>query len=229
MLNSRGAEGLASQTELYTGKEFSKAFANPEDDPARPDILLIGDSISIGYTVDVRKKLKGRADVFRIPTNGKYAAFGVENLDQWLGKRKWDVIHFNWGLWDICYRNPESKNQGHRDKEKGSLTATPEQYRKSMDAIVARLKQTDAVLIWCTTTPVPEFEAGRKVGDEIRYNGIVEEIAIKHGIRINDLHSHALLKLPEVQKKKGDVHFTNEGYIYLAGKVAQEIAAVISE
>lgn len=217
-----GAEGLASNDELYTGKEYSKAFANPKDTDL-PNILLIGDSISIGYTIDVRKLLKGKADVFRIPTNGKFAAHGAQNLDKWLGDRKWDIIHFNWGLWDICYRNPKAKTQGHRDKVNGKLTATPDAYKNSMEQIVTRLKKTNAKLIWCATTPVPEFEIGRKMGDEIKYNAIAQKIMHENGISINDLHAHALLELAKIQKKKGDVHFTPEGSLYLAEKVAHEI------
>ncbi len=228
-LTTAGAEGLASQDELYTGKELSKAFANPKDNPSRPNVLLIGDSISIGYTVEVRKLLKGKADVFRIPTNGKYASHGLQNIDKWLGQGKWDIIHFNWGLWDICYRNPKSKTQGHRDKVNGTLTATPEQYSESMQKIVSKLKKTNAKLIWCETTPVPAFEEGRKLGDEIKYNLIAEEIMKQNGIAINKLHAHALNKLPEIKKKKGDVHFTPAGYEYLAEKVALEISKLIQK
>lgn len=76
--------------------------------------------------MDVRKRLRGKADVFRIPGNGKNSAYGLKNLDKWIGKRKWDVIHFNWGLWDLCYRHPKSKVQGRRDKVNGTITATPE-------------------------------------------------------------------------------------------------------
>lgn len=226
--NAYSSGKLASEKELFTGKEFKNAFANPKDHPARPNVLIIGDSISIGYTVPVRKLLKGKADVYRIPTNGKYASFGLKNLDKWIGNRKWDVIHFNWGLWDICYRNPKSKNQGHRDKVNGSLTTTPEQYKKIMTEIILKLKGTNATLIWCSTTPVPEFEVGRRQGDEIAYNNIVKEIADKNGVIIDDLHSHALLKTPEIQINKGDVHFTKEGYLHLAEKVAQSIIAQIS-
>ncbi|VGO19410.1 SGNH/GDSL hydrolase family protein [Pontiella sulfatireligans] len=224
-----GAEELASREELYAGKEFSKAFVNPPDDPERPNVLLIGDSISIGYTVEVRKRLKGKADVYRIPTNGKFAAYGLDNLDLWLGGRSWDVIHYNWGLWDICYRNPESTNQGHRDKVSGTLTATPDQYRQSMEKIVSRFRKTDAKLIWCSTTPVPECEAGRKAGDEIKCNLIAEKIMKKHGISINDLHAYALLRLSEIQQKKGDVHFSAQGYSYLAEKVVLEVSTTLSE
>ena len=226
--NTHGAEKLASSGELYTGKEYANAFAMPQDDPNLPNVLLIGDSISIGYTVDVRKKLKGKADVFRIPTNGRYASYGLENLDEWLGTRTWDVIHFNWGLWDICYRHPKSKNQGHRDKANGTLTATPDQYRGSLEQIVARLKKTEAKLIWCATTPVPKFEVGRKVGDEIKYNLMASELMKKQGVAINDLHSYALLGLPGIQKKKGDVHFTAQGYAYLAEQVSQEIVLLLN-
>ncbi|MEN8733905.1 MAG: SGNH/GDSL hydrolase family protein, partial [Lentimonas sp.] len=165
---------------------------------------------------------------FRIPVNGRSASYGAQNIDKWLGDRQWDIIHFNWGLWDICYRNPKSKTQGHRDKVNGKLTATPDTYRASMEQIVGRLKQTNAKLIWCSTTPVPESEAGRKVGDEIKYNLIAEEIMQENGVLINDLHSHALLRLPSIQKGKGDVHFTPEGSAYLAEKVSIEISSVLN-
>lgn len=222
-------EDLADQNELFTGKEFSNAFSMPLDNPDLPNILLIGDSISIGYTVEVRKRMNGKADVFRIPTNGKYASYGSQQIDNWIGDRKWDVIHFNWGLWDICYRNPESKTQGHRDKVNGTLTATPDQYAQSLEHIVSRLKQTNATLIWCETTPVPEQEAGRIVGDEIQYNQIAKAIMKNNGIQINELHAHASKRLPAIQKKAGDVHFTTQGYAYLAEKVASEILSVLSQ
>lgn len=216
------AKDLASKEELYMGKEYENARANPVDTDL-PNVLLIGDSISLAYTVDVRKLLNGKADVFRIPENGRYASYGVEKMDKWLGNHHWDIIHFNWGLWDICYRNPKARTQGHRDKINGKLTATPKEYKASMEQIVARLKQTGATLIWCRTTPVPENEAGRIVGDEIKYNAIAEEIMESNGILINDLHSYALLGLPEIRKGEGDVHFTTEGSAYLAEKVALEI------
>lgn len=40
------------------------------DTPGLPRVLLIGDSISMGYTLPVRDLLKGRANVHRIPENG---------------------------------------------------------------------------------------------------------------------------------------------------------------
>lgn len=218
---------LASNQELYEGPEFKRAFSNPKDDPKLPRVLLIGDSISIGYTVEVRKLLAGKANVHRIPGNGQTAGHGVENLPKWLGDKKWDVIHFNWGLWDICHRHPDSKEQGHRDKIKGARLATPEEYRANMKKNLELLSQTGAKLIWCTTTPVPEGEAGRFVGDELKYNAITAEIIKDHEVITNDLHSHALKRLPQIALKPGDVHFTEEGSAYLAEKVAEEILKVL--
>ncbi|HEX5790282.1 MAG TPA: SGNH/GDSL hydrolase family protein, partial [Luteolibacter sp.] len=217
------ADPSPAAAELYEGKEFKQAFANPKDDPALPRVLLIGDSISIGYTVPVRKLLKGKANVHRIPGNGQTSDFGVTNLPKWLGEGKWDVIHFNWGLWDLCYRHPESKSQGKRDKINGTLSTTPEQYRKNLEAAVAILKKTGAKLIWCSTTPVPEGEDGRKVGDDLIYNKIAKEVMDANGIPIDDLHAHALKKLPGIALKPGDVHFTDAGSEYLAEQVVASI------
>ena len=74
------------------------AFAQVEDVPGLPRVLLIGDSISIGYTAHVRAMLKGVANVHRPLTNCGPTTRGLENIDAWLGDGKWDVIHFNWGL-----------------------------------------------------------------------------------------------------------------------------------
>src|SRR2546422_9732351 len=41
----------------------------------------------------VRTKLKGKANVHRIPTNGATSAVGGVNIDDWLGSLKWEVIH----------------------------------------------------------------------------------------------------------------------------------------
>ena len=98
------------------------------------------------------------------------------------------MIHFNWGLWDLCYRNPESKEQGHRDKIHGKLTFTPEQYAHNLDSLVTILESTGAKLIFATTTVVPEGEAGRFVSDAKRYNKVALEVMKKHKVHIDDLY-----------------------------------------
>ena len=93
-------------------------------DPALPNVLILGDSISIGYTPGVREELKAKANVIRPNANCGDTTIGLANIDAWLGDGKWDVIHFNWGLWDLCYRHPESKEQGRRDKVNGTQSTS---------------------------------------------------------------------------------------------------------
>src|SRR2546430_2696439 len=82
-------------------KKPDAAMAEITDDPKLPRVLLIGDSISIGYTIPTRELLKGKANLHRIPANGGSTKDGLANIDKWLGTGKWDVIHFNWGLHDL--------------------------------------------------------------------------------------------------------------------------------
>ncbi|WP_405563441.1 hypothetical protein [Polaribacter sp. Asnod6-C07] len=84
-------------------------------------VLIIGDSISIGYTSFVQENLKDIALVKHNPGNAQHTGKGLKNIEKWIGNEHWDVIQFNWGLWDLRYRHPESKTQGKRDKNRGRL------------------------------------------------------------------------------------------------------------
>jgi hypothetical protein len=118
--------------------------ANAED--ALPKALILGDSISIGYTKPVTDLLKGKVAVSRPKANCGDTRAGLANIDKWIGDEKWSVIHFNWDLHDLCYRNPGSKEQGHRDKVKGTLSVPLQDYEKNLETLVLRLKQTGATL-----------------------------------------------------------------------------------
>ena len=93
--------------------------------------------------------------------NAEHTSTGLRKINEWLGNETWDVIQFNWGLWDICYRNLDSKEQGHRDKINGTITCTQEEYKNNLDSLVKILKRTNAKLIFVTTTYVPQNESGR--------------------------------------------------------------------
>jgi lysophospholipase L1-like esterase len=198
-------------------------------DSKLPRVLIIGDSISIGYTPHVKKMLKGKADVVHHRGNAQHTGTGLKKLDQWIGKTQWDVIHFNWGLWDLCYRHPKSKVQGKRDKANGTITTDLKQYEKNLEALVVRLKKTNAKLVWAHTTVIPEKEAGRIVGDAKKYNDVATTIMKKHGIAINDLHTLTKGFPTDHFKKPGDVHYTATGYKKLAKQVADTILKTVAE
>ena len=180
------------------------AFAPVQEDPRLPRVLLIGDSISIGYTVPARELLKGKANLLRIPVNGGPTARGLEMLDAWIGDQKWDVIHFNWGLHDL-----KRMKDGKLDIA-GDWQVAPETYRNNLDALVRKLKGTGARLIWASTTPVPEGAGGRIPGDEVKANTIAAEVMKEHGVEVNDLYAYVLPHLAEYQQPR-NVHFTDEG------------------
>ena len=76
--------------EYITKPKQSAAFAEVVEDPALPRVLIIGDSISIGYTPPLREILMGKVNVHRIPVNGGPTTRGVQNIDSWLGDTKWE-------------------------------------------------------------------------------------------------------------------------------------------
>jgi acyl-CoA thioesterase-1 len=195
------------------------AFAAITDDPALPRVLLIGDSISIGYTLPAREQLKGRANVHRPAANCGPTTRGVANLDAWLGDGKWNIIHFNFGLHDLKYIDDAGKNT---PPDKGHPQVSPEQYEKNLEQIVERLTKTGAFLIFATTTPVPPGEPQRVHDDAVKYNDIARRVMKKHGVRINDLHAFCLPRLKEIQLP-ANVHFTQAGYAALAEEVAKQI------
>jgi hypothetical protein len=194
-----------------------------------PKALLIGDSISQGYTQPVIDLLKGKIAVSRPKANCGSTEVGLANLDKWLEGGSWQVIHFNWGLHDLCYRNPESKTQGNRDKVNGKQSVPLPLYEKNLEALVLRLKATGASLIFATTTLVPEGEAGRFVGDDVKYNSAALAIMKKHGVAIDDLHALTKGFSADLFVGPGNVHFKPEGSQKLAAQVAESLSAAVKK
>ena len=199
----------------------SPAFAKIEDEPGLPRVLIIGDSISIGYTLDVRALLKGKANVHRIPTNGGPTTNGLKNIQAWLGDSKWDVIHFNWGLHDLKYIQDDPSKRADPKAPGSHQQVALADYEKNLASLVKTMQSTGAKLIWCNTTHVPAGSDGRVEGDEGKYNEAAARVMTAAGVLTNDLRAHALAK-PEAQLP-ANVHYTPEGSRYLAEKVAEVI------
>jgi acyl-CoA thioesterase-1 len=201
----------------------AKRAPNPTMDPIQdvaglPRVLLIGDSISIGYTQPTRKLLEGKANVHRIPANGGPTKNGVANLKKWLGDGKWDVIHFNWGIHDLKFM-PDGKRQ-----------VEAADYEANLRSLVATLKATGAKLIWASTTPIPEGELNpqRKFGQVPEYNAIAAKVMTENGVPLNDLNAWMTPRFEELHKPK-DLHYTDAGSEHLAQKVAEAITQVLTK
>lgn len=187
------------------------------DVPGLPRVLIIGDSVSMGYTIPTRKLLKGRANVHRVPANAGGTSLGLNKLDTWLGSSKWDVIHFNFGLHDAKLP-PE-----------GVRHSPPDVYETNLRQMVARLQSTGAQLIWANTTPVPNggnLAPNRRFGSIDQYNEIAKRVMQENDITVNDLPSAVNDRLGEL-RKPNDVHFTDEGSQVLAKAVAVAIESAL--
>lgn len=183
----------------------------------KKNVLIIGDSISIGYTPFVREALKTEANVFHNYRNARHTAYGLDSIANWLGETKWDVIHFNFGLHDLCYR---SKNV-LRDKVNGKLSVSLEDYGDNLRKIAEIIKNTDAKVIFATTTMVPENEPGRFSNDVEEYNQVAIEVMNDYDIEIDDLYSLSLEVHPRLGKGDDDVHYTKDGYRKLSEQVVK--------
>ncbi len=184
----------------------SNAWDFVADDPKLPRVLLIGDSVSRGYTQAVRKALAGKANVHRAPENCGPSTNGVKKIDIWLAGGKWDVIHFNFGIHD---RN-----------------APPAEYTQRLEQLIARMKQTGAKLVWASTTPIPP---DTRYGDPAKIaslNDAAAAVMAKHGVMVNDLFTFVTPHLPKVQNP-GDVHFNSPGYDLLGQRVAEVIESAL--
>jgi len=216
--NAEGAK-LMAQTicEALTGEPAAQNGRKK----VLPRVLIIGDSISIGYFPPARELLKYDAVLVHNPGNAAHTRTGLAKLDDWLGERPWDVIHFNHGLHDLKYIDDKGKNVA---AGKGHQQIPIDQYEENLDVLVRRLKKTGAELIFATTTPVPDGTGMRVMGDAAKYNVAAERVMKKHGIAINDLYAFAMPRLPKIQRP-ANVHFLQLGS-YLLG---EQVAAAILE
>ncbi len=186
-----------------------------------PQVLIVGDSISYGYTPHVARILQGQAVVKHCPANAGPTMRGVANIDKWLAGGKWDVILFNFGLWDMY---------GWRYEK---IDRSPAAYEKRLDTLAIRLKKTGAKLIWATTTPAcpePEHKCKVKVdpATEAKYLAAAAGVMKKHNIQVVDLHAFMKSKLKQYAIAGNDVHFKPDGKKALGQQVANKIKAMLA-
>jgi len=220
----------AAQKDQADKQKQADKSAGPVIDPDLPNVLIIGDSISMGYTPYVKKSLEGKANVLHNPGNAAGTTNGVKLIEEWIdekgGTRKWDVIHFNFGLHDLKHvkkSNPAEVSNDPLDSPQADLAT----YTKNLKTIVAALKRTDAKLIYATTTPFPPgSKPFRDPANVDRYNAAAVEIMKENEIPINDLHGDVAEKLKELQVPV-NVHFTKAGSKFLGECVAEVLLPLL--
>ncbi|MDD4889356.1 MAG: SGNH/GDSL hydrolase family protein [Phycisphaerae bacterium] len=152
-----------------------------------PRVLLIGDSIRMGYQPVVASLLAGRVDVIGPEDNGGDSRRILANLAAWLGTPPPDVVHINCGLHDLKTMLQQANEH----------QVPLDEYRRNIPQILVDLRRLapKARIIWATTTPVVDErfvnrkEFIRRQADVVAYNAAALAAAQAAGVEVNDLHA----------------------------------------
>jgi len=184
-------------------------------------VILIGDSIRLGYEEFVRTRLAGTAEVWGPVENGETSENVLAHLNEWVISRRPDVVHVNCGLHDI-----------KREFGQELPTVPLEEYRENVEAILNRiLTETNAVPIWALITPVNELwhnkskPFARFASDVKAYNAAAAQVAGELDVAVNNLYERVTQLGRDSLLQSDGVHFTPSGYELLGESVARMISA----
>ena len=212
-----GVVVLLSVVGLLTASPPSRGQADASPGPGLPRVVLVGDSIRLGYAARVAERLAGKAVVISPPENGGDSANVLAHLDEWVLRQKPDVVHLNCGLHDL----KRSKTDGHHQVEL-------DRYAENLRRIVARIREgTDAALVFADTTPILDERHARRgadfdrtEADVRRYNAAAAAVMGELGVPVHDLHWVVEQGGPETMLGPDGTHYTAAGSDRLAEAVA---------
>ncbi len=187
------------------------------------NLLLIGDSIRMGYDKAVRKTLENKVNVISPSDNCRFASYVLRYFHEYLGDidgKDINVIHWNAGLWD-CLRLFGEEPQ------------TPlEVYGYYIDRICKRIKKLcpNAKVFFATSTSVLSEKMSddfKRYNEEIKeYNDTAEEIVRSYGFEVNDLFELSLT-LPESAHSDPVHYYTPLGTETMTNQVLYYIAPAL--
>lgn len=177
-------------------------------------VLVIGDSISLGYTPYLQKELGSGYEVLHPSDNCRNSRYTLENIDLWISRlpRKPDIVIWNNGIWNTIHDYTEEPIE--------RLGTTVEQYKDDMSAIAAKLQLTSAKLYFNTTTHIAANNTIFNAGYEDLLNASIIGMLSYNNVITIDLNA----KSSTLESyKKDPVHYTEEGYEKLAKFIAETI------
>lgn len=187
------------------------------------NLLLIGDSIRIGYDKSVRLSLEGKANVIFPSDNCRFASFLLRFFHEYFGGLKGeeiDVVHWNAGLWDCLRLFGEEPH------------TPPEIYAYYIERLCVRIKKVcpNAKVIFATSTSVLSEKMDKdfkRYNEEIeKYNEIAVKIVTKHGFAVNDLYA-ASVSLPEEAHSDAVHYYTPLGTEVFTKQVLSFVAPAL--
>ena len=169
-------------------------------------LLLLGDSIRLGYAPLVKQKLGDSVEVFSFSTNGGDTETTLKNLEKWLKEAKPDVVTFNNGLHDLKF-----------DKTSKTHQVSIEQYRKNLAMILAKIQKVTPKVLFVNTSPIGDARhAERKAAfdrfdaDVVKFNTAAQQVMTDNKVPIFDMYDLIQKTDPEKMLIKDGTHYTNE-------------------
>lgn len=192
-----------------------------------PNVLVIGDSVSIGYVGVVANELKDVAKVQHGPWDvsdggAGDTANGVACLDRYLVTQtqasvKWDLITFNFGLHNL-----------------DNSSRCESLYHDQLLNITTRLAALKTKMLYITTTPyMPLRTIGNMAVEDM--NSIAGKMATENKIPILDLYSSVTDVCGKVytdckicRKTPCSYHYNNDGETMQGKIIAQSIRQMLT-
>ena len=188
-------------------------------------VLLLGDSIRMGYDEYVKELLDGEFEVFYDnDDNGRFAAYTLWQANHFFKHfGHFDIVHWNNGYWDMNIEAPMTTAMHPVDE-----------YVYFLGRILAEIRRNGAVPIFATSTPILSKEAAADIVIEgtksfeydnswvEKYNAAAVSFMQKEGVAVNDLYS-LCLEDPHFYKCPDLLHLTEKGYRRCAEKVAEAV------
>ena len=176
-------------------------------------VVLLGDSIRMGYDKYVKEALAGAAEVYYPDTNCAFSVHLLRYTHEWKAKGEWgddvDLVHWNAGLWDMLELFGDEP------------LSTKDYYAHNVLRIHNRLRMLfpKAKLVFATSTTVDEERASkdfkRKNSVIAEYNKAALEALEGTDSLYDDLYSLSLTCPAEY--RSDFVHFYTDGGTALFG------------
>ncbi len=189
-------------------------------------VLLLGDSIRMGYDDYVKEELK-EFEVFYDPEdNGRFSDYTIWMFNFYNNTYgPFDVVHFNCGYWDMHIECPNNERE-----------VPIEDYTYNLKRLIRYIKSTGAIPIFATTTPI--YDTPEKDGEFVKidyknawvneYNDAALKIMKEENVLVDDLYSLLLDESKRYYKCQDSLHLTDEGYRKCAKEVARVIRSILN-
>lgn len=197
----------------------------PVQQPQGQGVFLIGDSLRQEYAPYVQEALPC---VEQTRGNDGSTWDVIAKMDTWLHDKRYHIIHANAGQWDIAHRSDLSTRRDKLyDPALAPIGTAKAEYAANVGEIVSYLQGHADIVIWATTTDVPDNSIGRVPSDVPVYNAIAVQVASgMYGTPIDDLYT---LMLPHEQdhhlQNNNKVHYNDEGRKIMAAHVVEILKA----